>query len=105
MTAAFASSVPEAKIIDTDAVVVISNIDGLFETATFNSESETMQFTTIADISTIQIMNAEGELEFQLPVMTNNVQINKNLFGQGDFRLGFVMKGQNKVHYTKVNIK
>lgn len=105
MTAAFAGIIPGAKIINTDDVIVTSQIDGLFETASFNSVNETMQFTTVADISVIQIVNADGELEFQLPVMSNNVQINKNLFGQGDFKLGFIMEGQDKIHFTKVEIK
>ena len=44
-------------------------------------------------------------MEFQLPVMSNNVQINKNLFGQGQYKLGFILEGQSEIHFTDVTIK
>ena len=64
-----------------------------------------MSFTTNENISVIQIFNANGELEFQLPVMSDDVKINKNLFGQGDYKLGFVLEGQSELHTTHVSIK
>ena len=105
MTSAFAGITPEAKIINTEAITVISTVDGLFESADYNEDNETIHFSTLTKISVIQILSATGELEFQLPVMSNDVQLNTNLFGQGDFKIGFVMEGENKIHYTKVNIK
>ena len=105
LTGLFGGITPSSKIINTEKVIVISAIEGLFESASFDEESDLMRFTTNTDISVIQIMNAEGELEFQLPVMTNDVQLNTNLFGSGEFKLGFVMQGENQVYYTKGNIK
>ena len=102
---AFANITPETKIINTDRVTVIAPVEGIFSDAKFNEVNETMHFTTKNDISVIQIFNKEGELEFQLPVMSNDVQLNTNLFGEGDFKIGFVVQGENQVHYTKVNIK
>ena len=101
----FAGITPESKIINTEKVTVFAQTDGLFESATYDEVSELMRFITKSDISVIQIMNADGELEFQLPVMTNDVQLNTNLFGSGEFKIGFVMQGENQVYYSKVNIK
>jgi len=57
------------------------------------------------DISVIQIYDGQGNLEFQLPVMSNMVQINKNLLADGQQKLGFVMDGVNEVHFTQVTVK
>jgi len=85
-------------------VVTIGHLD-FFSEAVFETESENLAFTTTQNMSIVQIYNAEGQLEFQLPVMSNNVQINKNLFGQGSYKLGFVLEGQSEVHFTIVTIK
>ncbi len=104
-TSLSAGITPESRIINTEKVTVFTQIEGLFESATYDEVSDMMRFITKSDISVIQIMNASGELEFQLPVMTNDVQLNTNLFGTGEFKIGFVMQGENQVYYTKVNIK
>lgn len=102
---AFASITPETKIIDTESVVVTASVDGVFSDAKFNDVNSTMHFTTVSDISVVQIFDKNGELEFVLPVMASDVQLNTNLFGKGVYKIGFVMEGQTKIHYTKVNIK
>ena len=103
---AFASIIPETKIINTEKVVVTSSVDAIFSDAKFNDVNSTMHFTTKSDISVVQIFDQNGELEFSLPVMARDVQLNTNLFGnKGIYKIGFVMEGQAKVHYTKVNIK
>ena len=91
-------SVPDVR------VVSIAELD-IFTKVTFNEISENMIFSTKWEISVIQIFNAEGDMEFQLPVMSDQVQINKSLFGEGEFRLGFIVKGQEKVHLTEVTIR
>lgn len=78
---------------------------GIFESASFDAESEHLTFTTNDDISVIQIFDEAGNLEFQLPVMSNQVKINKNLFGQGTFELGFLIQGDSQVHFSKVTVK
>ena len=57
------------------------------------------------EISVIQIFDANGNLEFQLPVMSNQVKINKNLFGEGRFKLGFLVEGDSQIHLSDVIIK
>ncbi len=101
----FASTTPEV-IISTDEIEVVSigTLD-IFSDAGFNTESESLTFTTTNDMTVVQIYNGEGEMEFQLPVMSNNVVINKNLFGAGAYKLGFILEGQTAVHLTDVKIK
>jgi hypothetical protein len=104
-TSAFATSTP-VTLINTDAVVVVSieSLD-IFNSAQFNAETENLSFTTTDEISMIQIFNADGQLEFQLPVMSNDVKINKNLFGEGSYQLGFILEGESQLHVTQVTIK
>jgi len=105
VSSAFASTTPETLISNEDVIVVSIESSEIFTSAEFDAETENLAFTTNDDISIIQIFNAEGEMEFQLPVMSNNVKINKNLFGEGTFKLGFILEGQSNLHTTSVTIK
>lgn len=105
LTSALATTTPET-LISNESTVVVSLDNADFITSThFDAETENLSFTTAEEISVIQIFNAEGELEFQLPVMSDNVKINKNLFGSGAYKLGFILKGENHLHTTQVTIK
>lgn len=102
---AFASTTPEVMISAPEVEVVnVNNLD-FFTKASFDVSSDNLTFDTTDEMSVVQIFNAEGTMEFQLPVMSNNVQINKNLFDSGTYRLGFVLEGQTEVHFTQVTIK
>lgn len=105
LSSAFASSTP-VTLINTDEVVVVTigSLD-IFKSAEFNAETDNLSFTTDEEISMIQIFNADGQLEFQLPVMSNDVKINKNLFGEGSYQLGFILDGESQLHVTQVTIK
>jgi 5,10-methylene-tetrahydrofolate dehydrogenase/methenyl tetrahydrofolate cyclohydrolase len=105
VSTAFATTTPEA-LISTESVVVVAigQLD-FFTSAEFEAETDNLSFTTDEKISVIQIFNAAGDLEFQLPVMSDIVKINKNLFGTGEYKLGFILEGQSQVHTTQVSIK
>ncbi len=97
-----------AKLIATAAIEIAAvGVEGhaLFESATYNVAEENIAFTTVENVDMIQIFNAEGNLEFQLPVMSNQVSISKALFSQGESQLGFIMSGKAEVFMTTVNIK
>ena len=100
-----ASTTPE--VIVSSAAVEVVSVETLdfFTDAGFDADTDNLIFTTTKEMSVVQIFNAEGTMEFQLPVMANNVQINKNLFGQGEYKLGFVLEGQSQVHFTQVTVK
>ena len=104
-SASFATTTPETLISTEDVeVVTIGNLE-IFTSADYDEDSENLSFTTNEDISVIQIFDADGIMEFQLPVMSNVVEINKNVFGEGVFKLGFMLKGQSHLHFTSVTIK
>ena len=91
----------------TNAAVEVITVESLeiFTDAGFNSDTENLVFVTKENMTVVQIFNSEGVLEFQLPVMSNNVQINKNLFGPGKYKVAFLLDGASKVHFTQVTVK
>jgi len=96
---------PEVLISNEDVeVIAIAGLD-FFQSSNYSSESENLTFYTTKSISVVKIYNMSEELEFQLPVMSSNVQINKNLFGSGRYKLGFLLEGQSKVHFAHVTVR
>ena len=105
VTTVYASTTPEVLISSPEVeVVTVADLD-IFASSSFDTDTENLVFDTYNEISVVQIFNSNGKLEFQLPVMSDNVQINKNLFEEGNYKLGFVIKDQTEVHFTEVTIK
>lgn len=109
LTAAFGSTDPSTTpktLISNDVVEVIA-VDHLeiFTSAEFDAETENLTFSTKDDITVIQIFDESGELQFQLPVMSDRVKINKNLFDEGTYKMGFILRGQSQLHTTQVTVK
>ncbi len=104
VTGAIANSTPEV-LISAPSVEVVTVDHDIFTSSAFDVDSDNLVFNTNDKITTVQIFNSNGKLEFQLPVMSTNVQINKNLFDAGEYKVGFLLEGQTEVHYTNVSIK
>jgi hypothetical protein len=94
----FASETVEVKIAN-------EQVNNLFEVSTFNFYENKLQFETKNEIAFIQIFDSEGKLSFQLPVMSNKLKIGKSVFGEGDFRIGFLMSGETQIQFADVNFK
>lgn len=103
-TLAMATTAPEVIVTDSE-IEIVEGLDGLFVDADFNAETQNLSFSTKSEISYVQIINNEGVMEFQLPVDSNIVKINKNLFSEGNYKLGFIFKGESESHFTTVLIK
>ncbi len=98
---------PKVELLNTESVAVVT-IDlsaKFFLSAAFDTNEEVFHFTTKQDIDLIQIYNTNGDLEFTLPVMSNIVKISKNLFGKGQYNLGFLINGESAVKFSQVTIK
>ena len=77
-----------------------------FKKAEFNSNKGCLSFTLEGQIEFIQIVNAKGELKYQLPIFANSVNICKKIFpGEGEYKLGFMINGQSEVQFTDVIVK
>ena len=105
MTFASASVTPEILLSEADIEIITVEALDIFTSTSFDTETENIVFDTKKVMSVVQIFNANNELQFQLPVMSNNVQINKNLFESGANKLGFILDGDTRVYFTAVKIK
>lgn len=94
ITTAMATSTPSVEIENKK----------IFTSADYNFASETFEFETKSEISVVQVYDIEGEIIFQLPVMSNHLKIKKNIFEEGEYQLGFVLEGETTVNFTKVHI-
>ena len=99
--------VTKVKIFESEkaTVSIDSNNEALFRMAIYNPSNDSFVFETEEVISFIQIFNDAGNLEFQLPVMSNKVTISKAIMGSGDYKLGFMIDGQKDVQFTDVAVK
>jgi len=106
--AAFANTypVPELKLIDTEnaTVTILESDVDVFVAAEYTTDGN-FEFETKDEISFIQIFDAEGALEFQLPVMSNKVTLGNGLLETGNYRLGFMVQGSSMIHFTSVAVK
>lgn len=88
--------------------VSLSNADqtNIFTTVAYNVDQSNIEFATKEAISYVQIFSADGTLEFQLMVDSKKVKLSKNLFDNaGDYKLGFLIAGQDNIHFADVVIK
>ena len=104
-TLALASTTPETLFSNEEIEVFVLENESIFNMVHFNTSDDNLSFSTTTDIQFVQIFNATGKMEFQLPVLTDQVKINRNLFDKGEYRLGFILVGDNTPHFTQVTIK
>lgn len=105
VTSAMASSKPKVIISDETVEVISTEHSEIFASAEFDSVKENLKFMTTTDVSMIKIYSETGILEFQLPVESADIKIHKSLFGEGKYKLGFILQGQSKEVFTLVTIK
>ena len=79
--------------------------ESFFLSTTYNADQEQLEYMTFEDITFIQIFNEAGDLEFQLPVQSSKVLIGKSLFGEGEYKIGFLLDGKSTIHFSTVNFK
>ncbi len=75
-----------------------------FNTIEYNSVKERLSFETKSNIMLIQIYNAKGDLEFQLPVGSDVVHISRKLFSSGEYTLQFLFEGEQDFQSTELNV-
>lgn len=102
-TQIYASGNPESVSI-TASIDIDLSIDKIGKVS-YNEAKENINFATYNEIAVIHIYDDENKLVFQLPIMSHNVTINKNLFDVGNYKLGFLMSGQKEIQFSQISIK
>ena len=110
-TASIASVTPtpksELSIINSErvelAVVNVAQKD-FFEVAQYNANMDALDFVTKDYVTYIQIFNAAGKLQYQLPVMSNKLKISRKMFDQGNYKLAFITKNNTTIQFTDLKV-
>jgi len=87
-----------------DSEVVFENIDvqlsvleadhsDMIVSATYNQSNDFFNITTEKIINFLQVLNADGELEYQLPIGTNKLNIAMPDFVKGTYKVNLLMEG------------
>ena len=96
---------------------IVYNFDGLdveyyeveenkiFRDVFYLQSSEELHFQTNNEIVSVQIYKEDGTIKFQLPVNGNHMVFKKHLLEEGQYKIGFLMKNDPNVHFTKITSK
>jgi len=87
-----------------DSEVVFENIDvqlsvleadqsEMIVSATYNQSNDFFNITTEKTINFLQVLNEEGELEYQLPIGSNKLNIAMPDFVKGTYKVNLLMEG------------
>lgn len=97
---------PEHILLENKEICVSTTEESkLFYSIAFNKSTDNLEYLSIKNIDVIQIFNSDDEMEFILPVLSKKVVINKNLFGKGQFKIGFLISGHSELYYSRIVIK
>ncbi len=105
----FASVTPESDLsLIADAKVEVTLMDenqkDFFHSAEFDMGSERLDFVTKEEVSFIQIYTQSGELQYQLPVMSNKVKLSKKMFDKGSYKIAFLTQNDDNIRFTSLKI-
>lgn len=109
LSISFANTTPEEKttLLESSSINVsvdTKNLD-LFSIATLTKDNNNLDFETKQEVQFVQVYNDQGIIEFQLPVSSKKIRINKNLFTSGEYKLGFKVEGHNGLYMAQVSLK
>jgi len=79
--------------IDVQLSVLSSSDSDMIVSATYNQTNDFFNITTEQTINFLQVLNEEGELEYQLPIGSNKLNIAMPDFVKGTYKVNLLMEG------------
>lgn len=79
--------------IDVQFSVLSSSDSDLIESTTYNQANDFFNITTEQSINFLQVLNAEGVLEYQLPIGSNKLNLAMPDFSKGTYKINLLMEG------------
>jgi len=73
-----------------------------FINTTFSTKNKTIYLETEKEISFIQVLNKDGELEYQLPIAASKLHIDMNDFSSGSYLLNILLDGNDEYITTEL---
>jgi len=81
---------------------VTSEDEEHFINTTFSTVKKTIFLETEKKISFIQVLNIDGELEYQLPIASSKLHIDMNDFISGSYQLNILLDGNDEYISTEL---
>lgn len=66
----------------------------------FDKEENALSFTTLEEMSFVQVLRDDGTLEFQLPLFSNEVIVDLDDFISGNYQVNLVLQGEEMISST-----
>ncbi len=109
-TATFASNIGDGTlaIVKSEKVDITLDNEGQKEfiiSSAFEADQDQIAMVFEANVSMIQILNNDGEIEMMFPVGSETVNLGMSLFDTGDYKVGFMVDGYDDVQFTNMTIK
>jgi len=79
--------------IDVQLSVLEADQSDMIVSATYNQSNDFFNITTEQTINFLQVLNADGELEYQLPIGSNKLNIAMPDFAKGTYKVNLLMEG------------
>jgi len=117
VTTAFGNTIPENGVpTEKEKLVMFDNNALLFSVAddskndflaiaSYNQSNEYFSLKTFRDVKYIQVLNSEGELEYQIPVKSNLLHISLENFQDGDYSVNIMFEGEEDYLSTDLTKK
>jgi len=67
--------------------------------------SDILSFKTKSKIKNIQVLNDQNKLMYQFPILSKKLEISKDLFDSGKYKINFYFYGDEKPLSTQITIK
>lgn len=98
----------DKKLVEAEKVTV--SVDLNFDTdfiisSVYNTEKENLEFMFENEVSMIQVMNENGDIEMMLPIMGKDVSLGLSLFEKGSYKMGFMVEGETEVQVTDLVVR
>lgn len=103
----FANVTPVLALISSSSIELsvnhISQKD-FFRVSIYDETKEALEFVTADIMNYVQIFDEDGQLKYQLPVMSNKLRISTKIFKTGSYRIGFITKENTTIQYTNLTV-
>ena len=108
----FSASALASNIIDNATLLSTEKVElsmeatsGFILSTTYNVEAEDVALVFETNVSMVQIFNSNGELEMTFPVGSDELNLGLSLFEAGQYKVGFLVEGNEEVQFTNLLIK
>jgi hypothetical protein len=86
-------------IIASISLTIDAEAQAMYDVEIDYSEADSvLEFSVAKEVSFVQVLNAEGTLEYQLPVFSKNINIDLDDFAAGKYQVNLLMENESMIN-------